>query len=176
MRLSRPDAMLDTATLLSIDIALQMAFCFAMAAQLAKEPRTKRQRIADRLLEWYPGVAEFVVMFAVVVWAMYALPGQDFGTIGWTTGVAMAALTAALPWAMAKVLPEKDIRVELLFLGNIVAGLMAIVGTVNGKTAYESNSQTDWKAFCGVALMVVAVALAGTAGYMIKQKRKTKQQ
>lgn len=71
-------------------------------------------------------------------------------------------------------LPEKDIRLELLFLSNALIAVLGIIATVNGKTAVAGNSEVDWIALGGVMAFVAAGLLCGCVAYKIKLKKTIK--
>lgn len=41
-------------------------------------------------------------------------------------------------------LPEKELRLELLFLTNALTAILGIIATVNGRTAVTGISEVDW--------------------------------
>lgn len=170
--LGNQSLMLDTAVLLSIDVALQLIFCGSMAGELAGETKSKKQQALHLLLTYFPGLTAFVVMFSALVQAIFALPGTDFELVAWLVGGALFVAIPALAYGLKYILPEKDIRLELLFMGNICTAIFGIVATVNGKTAVEGNTNVEWKSLGGLIALTVVGALIGWGIRQFKLNRK----
>ena len=58
-------------------------------------------------------------------------------------------------------LPEKEVRLELLFLTNALIGVLGIVATVNGRTAVKGTGEMNLAAFAGISALAVLGAAAG---------------
>ena len=170
--LNNQQQMLDTAVLLTVDTALQLVFCFSMAGELAGEAKNNKQKVRHMLLTYFPGLTVFIVLFSLLVWVIFAFPGTDFQLVAWALGTAIAIAIPCLSYLTKWMLPEKDIRLELLFIGNIATGILCIVTTVNGKTAVTGNTEIDWKSLLLVASVTLAGAAAGMAIRHIRQNRK----
>ena len=77
---------------------------------------------------------------------------------------------------LKRLLPEREIRLELLFLANALIALLGIIATVNGRTAVAGATAVDWPALGGVMSFVAAGLLLGVAVSRIRQKRMNKKQ
>lgn len=166
----------DTAVVLTLEVAVQMSFCILAARiRTSGKVRTRTLRLY-RLLRWFPGVLIYPVLFSVLVAAIFALPGVPFSRVAWSLA---ALLLVAVPfgaWALKQLLPEKEIRLELLFLSNALIAVLGIVATVNGRTAAAGVSQVDWAALTGIALLIVAGLGGGIAAYRRKLRGIIKKQ
>lgn len=114
----------------------------------------------------------FPVLFSALVAAIFALPGVSFPLVAW--GLA-AIVLAAIPLGrmlLKRLLPEKEIRLEVLFLSNALLAVLGIIATVNGRTAVAGTSQVDWGALGGVAAVVAAGLACGAALFRMKTNRK----
>lgn len=168
--------MLDLAVLLTLEVALQMAFCI-VAAHIHSAGRVKPSVVwAYRLLRWFPGLLVFPVLFSLLVAAIFSLPGMSFPLVAWSLAAVVAAVIPLGRWALKHLLPEKEIRLELLFLANALIALLGIIATVNGRTAVAGVTSVDWPALGGVTSFVAAGLLLGVAVFRIKQKRMNKKQ
>ena len=166
--------MLDLAVLLTLDVALQMAFC-VVAACIHTEGRVKPSFVRIyRLLRWFPGLLVFPVLFSLLVAAIFAWPGVSFPLVAWSLAAVVAVVIPLGRWVLKHLLPEKEIRLELLFLSNALIAILGIVATVNGRTAVDGNTAVDWPALGGVTAFVAAGLLLGVAIFRIKQKRMNK--
>ena len=85
------------------------------------------------------------------------------------TLVILLKLSTCLRW----LLPERPIRLELLFLVEVLLGLMGIIGTVNGRTAVAGFNSFDALSLLGVIAIVIVGMAIGWAiyNYQIKKYR-----
>lgn len=168
--------MLDLAVLLTLEVALQMAFCI-VAAHIHSAGRVKPSVVwAYRLLRWFPGLLIYPVLFSLLVAAIFALPGISFPLTAWSLAATVAVAIPLGRWALKHLLPEKEIRLELLFLANALIAILGIIATVNGRTAVAGITSVDWPSLGGVMAFVAAGLLLGMAAFRIKQKLMNKKQ
>ena len=149
--------MLDMAVLLTLEVALQMTFC-VVAAHIHTAGRV------------------FPVLFSLLVAAIFSLPGNSFPLTAWSLAAVVAVVIPLGRWALKRLLPEREIRLEVLFLANALIALLGIIATVNGRTAVAGVTAVDWPALAGVTAFVAAGLLLGVAAFRIKQKRMNKKQ
>ena len=163
--------MLDLAAILTVEVALQMSFCI-MAAHIHSSGKIKARTLwTYRILRWFPGILIFPVLFSLLVATIFALPGTSFPLIAWSLAAAVAIVIPTGRWALKRLLPEKEIRLELLFLTNALIAVLGIVATVNGQTAVAGNDPVDWIALSGVVAFVAAGIIVGIIAYGIKLKK-----
>ena len=163
--------MLDLAVVLTLEVALQITFCI-VAAHIHSAGRVKPSVVRIyRLLRWFPGLLVFPVLFSLLVAAIFALPGVSFPLTAWSLAAVVAVVIPLGRWALKHLLPEKEIRLELLFLANALIALLGIIATVNGRTAVAGVTSVDWPALGGVTSFVAAGLLLGVAAFRIRQKR-----
>ena len=168
--------MLDLAVVLTLEVALQITFCI-VAAHIHSAGRVKPSVVRIyRLLRWFPGLLVFPVLFSLLVAAIFALPGVSFPLTAWSLAAVVAVVIPLGRWALKRLLPEREIRLELLFLANALIALLGIIATVNGRTAVAGVTSVDWPALGGVTSFVAAGLLLGVAVFRIKQKRMNKKQ
>ena len=166
--------MLDLAVILALEVAVQMTFCIT-AAHLHSAGCVKPSVVRIyRLLRWFPGLLVFPVLFSLLVATIFALPGVSFPLISWSLAAVVAVVIPLGRRVLLLLLPEKEIRLEVLFLANALIAVLGIVATVNGRTAVAGTTAVDWPALGGVAAFVVAGGLLGVAAFRIKQKRMNK--
>lgn len=166
--------MLDTAVLLTLEVILQMTFCMLAAHVQTSGPLRKRTLWMYRALRWFPGILIFPVLFSALVALIFAFPGVSFSLLSWSMAAGVLILIPAGTWLLRHVMPEKDVRLELLFLVNALIAVLGVVATVNGRTAVAGISGADWSALAALIVIVVLGALAGFVAYRIKLKKKAK--
>ena len=166
--------MLDIAVILTLEVAVQMAFC-VLSAHIQTSGKVKPITIwVYRVLRWFPGVLIFPVLFSLLVSAIFALPGVSFLLIAWVLAAIVFIVIPLAAWGVKWLLPEKEIRLELLFLSNALIAILGVIATVNGQTAVAGISDVDWKALGGVVSLLICGLALGIIAYRIKLKRITK--
>ena len=161
--LANPVLMLDTSVILSIEVCIQMAFCL-MAVHMMNGGEAKKSTLwIYRILRWFPGMLIFAVLFSLLVALIFTFPGKEFSTVAWMAAVGVAIViplgTIGLRW----LLPEKELRLELLFITNAMTAILGIVATVNGRTAVSGIIEIDWSALLGIVLLLLAGGIVGLA-------------
>ena len=139
--LSQPELMLDMSVWLTIDVAFQTGYCILAAKSLAG-PLGRRESMALAVSRYVPGLLVFPVLFAILTQLIFSLPGVDFAATAWSLG---ACLLIAAPLAAAGLrwlVPENEIRLELLFMVNMLIAALGVVATVNGRTAAAGTNRT----------------------------------
>ena len=174
--LANPTLMADTAVLLTVEVALQMAFCVVEATHGGQADLPKHKKLLLNVLRYFPGLLFFGVLFSLLVALIFALPGVSFPLVAWTLAGAVLLLVPALVWLLRKLLPETSIRLELLFLVNALMAALGVVATVNGRTAVEGIDAVDWGALAALAGLVALFALLGLALRRIMPKRHFRKQ
>ena len=166
--------MLDIAVILTLEVAVQMAFC-VLSAHIQTSGKVKPITIwVYRVLRWFPGVLIFPVLFSLLVSAIFALPGVSFSLIAWVLATIVFIVIPLATWGVKWLLPEKEIRLELLYLSNALIAILGVIATVNGQTAVAGISDVDWKALVGVVSLLICGLALGIIAYRIKLKRITK--
>lgn len=121
--LSNPQLMLDTSVILSLEVVLQLAYCM-LAAHLQTAGKVgSRTVLAYRCLRLFPGVLIFAVLFSLLVALIFSFPGISFSLLAWVLGAAILILIPAGMWLLKWLLPEKEVRLELLFLCNALVAI-----------------------------------------------------
>ena len=163
--------MLDMAVLLSVDVALTMLFCVHHVDLKTSEHVSRRKWMFYIALKYFPGLLVFPVLFSLLVMVIFMLPGMSFQVVAWTLAVVLLVLTPALTYVLRWLLPERPIRLELLFLVEVLLGLMGIVGTVNGNTAVAGINSVDLKSLLGVVGIVIVGMALGLCYYRVKMQK-----
>lgn len=170
--LSDSALMLNISIILTIEVALQMAFCI-VAANIKSSGRLPGKVIwLYRVLRWFPGLLVFPVLFCTLVAAIFSFPGSSFSAVAWSLGAAFGVLIPVGRVVFKWLFPQKEMRLELLFLANALVAVLGIIATVNGSTAVEGNAQVNWGALLG---MVALTAAGGAAGYAHRKCKLKKQ-
>lgn len=172
--LANPALMLDTSVVLTIEVILQMSFCMLSAHMMTSGVVRKRTLWIYRALRWFPGILIFPVLFSALVAAIFAFPGTSFSLVAWSMGGVIAVLIPLGAWFLKWLLPEKELRLELLFLCNALVAILGVIATVNGQTAVKGVGEVDWYSLAGLLVIVVLGAVAGIVLRKIRIKKQLK--
>lgn len=170
--LSDRELMQDIAVLMTLDVALQMAYCLMAVNLMNSGPLKRRTILVYKLLRLFPGIMVFLVLFSLLVSCVFAFPGVSFSLISWCMAAAVLVLLPLAVLGIRKLLPEKEIRLELLFLSNALTAALGVIATVNGTTASESVDSVDYPATIAVIGIVLLGAALGFLLYRLKAGRK----
>lgn len=170
--LHNPALMQDIALILSLEVVLELAFCLLATRYYTHDELRPRTRWVFHALRFFPGILIFPVLFVVLTNVIFALPGWNFRVTAILVALAVILVVAIGVLVVRRLLPEKSLRLELLFIGNVMVALLGIVATVNGRTAVEGTDKVNWLAMAGILVIIIVFTLIGMAYYRFKLKRK----
>lgn len=172
--LRNTDLMLDMAVILTVDVVLLMFFCLSVVRKETEvqinshSKRSRSKRLTTQVLSLYPGLMIFPVFFSLLVLSIFVLPGTSFSLVAWSLAVVVLIVIPGGVFFLKWLIPEEDLRLELLFLSCAVEGLLGVIATVNGRSTYSATNNVDPLATLGV----LGVLLAGTTlGFLIWRRR-----
>ncbi len=169
--LENPSLMLDTAVVLSIDVIVQMVYCILYVYVHIDRSRNKKKIWIYKILKLYPGLLIFPVLFSTLVSLIFSMPGKSFPLIAWSLAAIVLVIIPAGRMLLKKLLPEEELRIELLFLLNAAAAIIGTIATVNGRTAVEGNTSVNIGALSGILILVLTGI---SAGYLLRRYRISK--
>ena len=158
--LANPSLMADIAVLITLEVSMQMAFS-VMTIAYQKNNSSAFKRILYHFLKYFPGILYFAVIFALLTTLIFALSGVSFSTISLGLALAVFVMLPLLAFLSKLILPDEQMRLELLFLINLLIALMGIIATVNGRTSMTAVNNVEWGSLAAVLTVVVVGACAG---------------
>lgn len=164
--LNNTNLMLDTSVILSIEVVLNIFYCMLAVHINSTGKINKKMLTMYRILRWFPGLLIFPVLFSSLVYLIFALPGYSFTLISWSLAGAILVLIPLGAYLIKKVLFEKELRLELLFLTNLLIAILGIIATVNGRTAVQGLSEVNW---LSLTAMVIIIFAGGYVGLVIRK-------
>ena len=118
--LNNPRILSNITVLLTIETSVCMAFCFTSLRSIFKE-KESRWNILTQCIFYYTGVS--------------------FEQIAVGVGVISLVFIILGAFGIRKLLPEKDLRLELHFLVSLLITLLGLVSTANGQIIYVPQSE-----------------------------------
>lgn len=163
--ISNPETMLDIAVILTLDVAMQLAFCIAMV----RDGESLRERVIKSFLLFFPGFLIFPVIAACLVELIFSNAGKDFYNISYSLGIAILIGFPLLAVGVKMLMPVRAMRLELTFYTNCIVAMLGVIATVNGRTTVEGIDNTSIHSLGAIAALFIIGAAVG----MIINKRKT---
>ena len=161
--LNTPSLMLDVSVWLTVDVALQLAACFLT-----------ENTSAGRMLKYLPGILIFPTVFSSLTFLLFLLPGSEFSTVGYGLGIVLIIAIPLFAWLVKYILPEDELRIELIFLINIIIAALGVVATVNGTTKAAGANELNLPALGVFTALLLAGLGAGVIIFKFLNKRQIK--
>lgn len=124
-------------------------------------------------LYYYPPLLAFPALFYLLTQLFFTLTGVSFAqTTYWMIG-AVIILIPLIVLGLKHLLPEEDLRLEILFITNLFVCLVGLVATASAETIYapQRDNTVDWSTVT-IAILSFVVLFGG--GYLINKYRKRK--
>lgn len=162
--LNNPALMLDISVWISLESLLGIAFCFVTLRSI-----TGSKWKYAYLLNAYPGLLILPILFWLTTQTVFAFPGTDFTfitrSIAGTATAGIIGLTFFIKW----LIPEKSIRLEILFISWVFILILGIISTVNGRPLVQGTHETNLPALLTLTAMVTGFFLMGFAWFYIRK-------
>jgi hypothetical protein len=130
--------MKDLSVVLTMDVAMNMAFCVLYARRTLHDRLPGSLRVALIVLRWMPGLLIFPTMFGVLVSAIFAFTGADFSGVAWSLAGIFLLASVGGSYGLKILLPEVESRLELTFFLNALTAVLGVIATVNGCTVVSA--------------------------------------
>ena len=152
--LSDPKVLGNITVLLTVETAVCMAYCFTSLRTLFKGKESRWHKV----LQWYPNLLIFPALFYVLTQAIFYYTGVSFEHIAFWIGASVVVFIILGSLGLQKLLPEKDLRLELHFLVSLLITLLGLIGTANGQILYVPQSEPiNLKVLGGIFTFFIAL-------------------
>ena len=112
----------------------------------------------------------FPVLFLLLVSTIFSFPGRPFRQTAALLAVSVFVAVPALVFALKRLLPNSNMRLELLFLANVLIDILGIVASVNGKTFVACTNQVNWVALAGISGLAILGVACGIIYHTVKKR------
>lgn len=158
--LQNTELMRDIAVVLSMDVVAQLTFCILTVRMADSNHRKFRSRLMAKGLLLYPGFIIFPVVLALLVQLIFLFPGVSFMLVSSLLGAAIFIVVPLGSFLLRRLLPESDLRLEILFLSNVLVAFVGVIATVNGETQNTPTGSVDlWALAAFIVLLAVGFAM-----------------
>lgn len=164
--ISSPTHMRDAVVLLSIDVIIQLAFCLSQVRKSTGIIKGRWGIYLYQLLQNIPVLLIFPVLLATLTSAVFAFTGVSFALTTWIIAALVTITLPLLTLMVVKLLPEQELRLELLFLTEVFIAIVGIIATFNNTTVVQGTNNVSWGA---LGFMLIILLLGSLVGYIIKK-------
>ncbi len=169
--LANTSLMADTAVLLTVEVALHIVFCMQKVMPEQKKSNFF-QKMTAKVIEYFPGLLFFAVVFCGLVMLIFTFTGVPFQRVAWLYALSLVLFLPAVVFFFKKIIPDKESRLELLFMLNVFMAALGIVATVNGRTSVVGTDNLNVGSLLAVLSVVMLGAVLGIMLHKIKKYRK----
>ncbi|MDO4692006.1 MAG: hypothetical protein Q4A64_03935 [Porphyromonadaceae bacterium] len=155
------------AILVTLESMLFVLFTFiSFRRDQGKERRCPMlRRWMQEILTFYPPLLVFPALFYAQTNLIFAMPGVDFERLSIVFAMAMALFFVLMPSLMRYLLPEREMRLEILFLSSLFIFVLGLITTVDDKMTYAAPEyELPWR---GLALALGLFAICFVLGMLM---------
>lgn len=138
---------------------------FAFVSFRGKDGQTFKATSARHWLQMallcYPPLLVFPVLLYAQTNLIFALPGVDFSLLSMAMAGGVLVLFVTLPYLIRLLLPEREMRLEVLFLSSLFVFVMGLITTVDDRLTYAAPEyELPWRGLMlALSLFVICFAL-----------------
>lgn len=153
--LSNHEALTGISLLISLEMALLVFWCFLGFA--------KSQSRLAKILKWHPCLFILPIIWYVQAQAIFFFPGIEFRLIAFISAAFALIILTAGPYMLRLLIPESDIRKELLFIISIIALLLTSIAPAQGTPLFPQTLNPEWG---GLLTLLALSAILALFGYL----------
>ena len=117
--------MKDIGVLVSLEVIANIAFCVTLVVIGNAAPVSRKSVVLNTVLKYFPGICIFPALFYLLTLTIFALPGVDFDLIKYSFSMVVFVCLPLFSFFVKFILPEKEIRTEILFISSAVLAMAA---------------------------------------------------
>lgn len=116
--------MKDIGVLVSLEVIANIAFCVTLVV-IGNAAVSRKSVVPNTVLKYFPGICIFPALFYLLTLTIFALPGVDFDLIKYSFSAIVLVCLPLFSLFVKFILPEKEIRTEILFISSAVLAMAA---------------------------------------------------
>ncbi|GIZ16424.1 hypothetical protein [Capnocytophaga catalasegens] len=155
------------AILTTIEAFLYINFCFLSLKNAYSSLKGKM----FLFLKIYAGLLVFPASFYVVTQSMFLFTGVDFLYIALGIALVVLVILPILGYGMRLLLPEEEVRLEVLLLVSIILTFLGLISTANGNIVYVPKEKSiDFQSILYIIGVFALLFCIGFAANRLKWK------
>jgi len=156
--MSNQGLLTEISLLILLEMALMIFWCFL---GFAKTPSR-----LEKILKWYPGFFILPILWYVQAQAIFYSPGVDFKLIAYSSAIFAFLIMAVGPYLFRWLIPESELRKELLFIIAVIVILLASVAPAQGTPLFPQTLHPEWN---GLLALLALTAILAFSGFLCKR-------
>lgn len=130
------------AILITLEASLFTAYCFLhLSAHSLDKSVALRKRIIRQALQWYPGLLLLPILFYTQTSLFFSFSGVDFSLISYALATGVFIGIPLLSWLLSYLIPERELRLETLFILSGFIFTLGLASTIDDKISYAPAPQ-----------------------------------
>lgn len=130
--LQNTEILSNIAVLVTLESAVCLCFCFTALLEYLNGEKSKWNSV----LKWYSGLLIFPVLLYLLTQSFFTFIGVDFEMMTMIFALIAMILLIGLSFGIRKLIPEKDLRLEIHFLVSLFVAVLGLIVTTSGKMVY----------------------------------------
>lgn len=124
--------------------------------------RNKVRKVVLGILTFYPSLLVFPILLYTQSQIFITMAGYDFSVLSWCFASIMVLFFGLTPIGHKRLLPERELRLELLFLSSLFIFIFGLITTVDDKMTYSAPEYVfPWQGFIIAMALLVFCMLVG---------------
>lgn len=161
-------ALQNMAIIVTIESAVGLVYALTWLSP-SKHTATPH-RLLRLLLQAYPSLLMFPVVFYLLTQTIFAATGIKFQTIGLLFAATITLLLPSLSLAAKRLLPDDTSRIEIYLLLVVFITILGLLSTQHGQLIYAvKENPVNWTSLALTLLLFALSAAAGIILHRIKQ-------
>lgn len=158
------------AILVTLETMLFVLFAFVSFRSPQQSQNRAIKRLVKRILTYYPSLLVFPSLVYVQCKLFFAFPGVNFNLLSSLLAIGLGLLFISLPQLFRLLLPEREMRLEVLFLSALLIFLLGLITTVNERLIYTAPSyEIPWYSLGLTSLIFLACFAVGIISSKVKR-------
>lgn len=133
----------NLAIIISVEACLWITYCFL---RLSMREMTAKKRLFMCFIQYLPSPLLLLALFYGQTSLMLSLTGASFAGISYALAIGVFVLVPLFSWIFYRLLPEKELRLEVLFLLSLFVFVLGLITTVEG-SIYAPPMDTGYSAY-----------------------------
>ena len=155
------------AILTTLEALLYINFCFLSLKEVYKQYKVRLLLV----LKMYAGILIFPASFYITIQSMFLFTGFDFLRIALSLAFLVILIIPTICYVIRWILPEKELRLEVLFLMSLLVTGLGLISTANGNIVYIPKKQPiDYLSLLYIIGIVAIFFIVGLIGNHLKWK------
>ncbi|MCO5248896.1 MAG: hypothetical protein M9887_08115 [Chitinophagales bacterium] len=125
----------DIVVLLTIESLVFMGFCFVKYSKIYGH---QYRHVVYKMLNTYPGVLIFPVIFYLFMQTIFSVPGLEFRQTAILFAFILIFVIPLSAFVVKKLFKDEDFRLEVLLITNITVIVLGLIFTTDGTLVYKN--------------------------------------